>query len=205
MANVFERAVTKNSFDVFPAHVAEAAAEIIAELDHIAGENRRNSIFCLRFSFDKSAEPLARVTGEVGFSDFAVINNVETAVELFLHDVGNRASHPRGEGNFIDLLASALCRMHLLQIVRLGQRAGVSCENSLCAALHLIHSSIMTSDKPAGLKICALKRSVKQQNKPMQAENVGKLTFALRVSGTTNKYLNHICRSTSPTLHTVWR
>src|SRR3989442_13828144 len=105
MANVFEPAGAKNSLDVFPAHVAEAAAEIISELDHVAGENRRNSIFRLRVSFDESAEPFARVTGEVGFSDFAVINNVETAVELFLHDIGNRASHPLGEGNFIDLLA----------------------------------------------------------------------------------------------------
>ena len=47
--------------------------------------------------FDKTAETLASVAREIRFTELAVIDDVDAALDLFLHDFGNRLLGALGE------------------------------------------------------------------------------------------------------------
>src|ERR1700730_16823493 len=134
-----------------------ARIEIITKLREIAAVNRRRTVLGADFAFDETAQAFARIAREIGFTDLAVVDDIEAAVKLLLDDFGDSAAYPLSESSFVDGLAADLRRVHLLQVGRLRQCAGMGRENPFCTALHF---SIL---HPAGLKICAWKKSVKQQ------------------------------------------
>src|SRR5687768_18394166 len=97
VADIFERPVTEDSLDVFAANAAHAPAKIIAELDHVPSEDRRDVIFRFRFTFDEAAQALPGVARKVGLADFAIVDDIEAASQLFLNHFGNRLAHPLSE------------------------------------------------------------------------------------------------------------
>ena len=66
-----------------------AAVEILGELQHVAAENRSRLEIGTRRALDESAESFLRITGEIRFSQFAVVDDVDAALDLFLHDFGH--------------------------------------------------------------------------------------------------------------------
>jgi len=139
--------------------------KIITELGEISGVNRRCTILGADFALDETAEAFARIAREIGFTNLTIVDDVDAAVELFLDDFDDSAAYPLGENSFVDGLAGDFCLVHLFQVGRLRQGAGVGRENSFRTALHFFQSSIRPTGKLAGLKICALKKRVKQENK----------------------------------------
>src|SRR3954453_5274287 len=101
MADIFKRTTAENAFGVFSAYGAEAPVEVAAELGHVACKDGRDAIFRTRIAFDKSTQPVAGVAGKIGFPHLAVVNDIESALDLFPDDFGNRATHAVGKCGFI--------------------------------------------------------------------------------------------------------
>jgi hypothetical protein len=88
--------------------------------------------------FDEAAEPLPCVAGEIRFTELAVVDDVDTAIDLFLHGSRHGAANPLGIGRLVIRLPFVFCHKHLHEIRRPRQCPGVSDKNSFSAAFHLI-------------------------------------------------------------------
>src|SRR5262245_10460428 len=123
VADVLDRTVAENPFSVFAAHRSQPFAKIVAEIRHVARENRRGPLFRPGFTLDEAAQALARVAGKVGFTNFAVVDDVESAIDLLADYISERAPNPRSEDIRIASLPTLSRRVHPFQVVRLGQTA----------------------------------------------------------------------------------
>src|SRR4029077_1539811 len=91
LADVFERLGTVEDPGMVPDGSTSAPVEVFGELNHVATEDRGGPEVRTRRSLDKAAQPFACVTGEIRFSQFAVVDDVDAALDLFLYDFRNGA------------------------------------------------------------------------------------------------------------------
>ena len=119
LADILERPVAENPLDVVAAIVACPLVEVIAKLHHVAGENRRGAILRFHFPFDEAGETFPRIAGKIGLADFAVVDDIEAAVQLLFNHLGDHLSQPFGESSLIHRLPADLRGVHLFQVSRL--------------------------------------------------------------------------------------
>ena len=137
LADILERPVAENPLDIVAAVVARPFVEVIAKLHHVAGENRRGSILWFHFPFDEAGETFPCIAGKIGLADFAVVDDIEAAVQLLLNHLGDHLSHPFGESLWIDGLPADLRGVHLFQVTRLWQGTGMGRQDTFTASFHL--------------------------------------------------------------------
>src|SRR5262249_54963058 len=87
-------------------------------------------------SLCKAAQALAGVVGKIGLAEFAVVNAVETRLQLLPHNLGDGTAQPPRQGCLIVGLTATLSGDHLSQIGWPGQAAGMGGQDPVGAALH---------------------------------------------------------------------
>ena len=137
LADILERPVAENSLDVVAAIVACSLVEVVAKLHHVAGENRRGPILRFHFPFDEAGEPFPRIAGKIRLADFAVVDDIEAAVELLFDDLRDHLVHPFGESSLITgcplICAVCIC----FKSAGCGKRPRVGRQDTFTASLHL--------------------------------------------------------------------
>ena len=109
---------------------APASIEVLGKLNRVPTEDRGRLVIGTGRFFDEAAEPLPCVAGEIRFAEFAVIDDVDTAIDLFLHGSRHRAANPLGIGRLVIDLPLVFCHEHLHEIRRPRQCPRVSDKNS---------------------------------------------------------------------------
>ena len=113
LADVFQRFHAIEDPRVMADGRPAAAVEIFGELQHVASENRRRLEIGTRRALDESAQSFLRITGEIRFSQFAVVDDVDAALDLFLHDFGDGFAGAPSESTVVERLAFVARQKHV--------------------------------------------------------------------------------------------
>ena len=141
MADILERLNAGEDPCMVADGSAPASVEVLGKLNRVPTEDRGRLVIGTGRFLDEAAEPLPCVAGEIRFAEFAVIDDVDTAIDLFLHGSRHRAANPLGIGRLVIGLPLVFCHEHLHEIRRPRQCPGVSDKNSFSAAFHSIPPS----------------------------------------------------------------
>ena len=150
LADILERFDTIKNPRVMADGGAPAAVEVIFELDQIAAEDRRRLEVGACRPLDEAAESFFGVAGEIRLAQLAVVHDVHSAVDLFLHNFRHRLARATGERGPVVALSFVAGNKHFHQIRRARQAADMSDENPVCTPFHnLLHKLARSQDPTA--------------------------------------------------------
>src|SRR5262249_20545978 len=113
IAYVFERFNTEEHPRMMTNGSASPPIEVLGKLNRVSTEDRGRFMIGTDRLFDKAAESLSCVAGKIRFAEFAVVDDVDTAIALFLHGSCHGATNSLGISHLIIGLPFIFCDEHL--------------------------------------------------------------------------------------------
>ena len=90
----------------------------------------------------EAAEALVDIGDEARLAHLAVVDDIDTNIDLFADNVRHRFTHARIVLRIVDLFAAATRDVHRVKIRRARQTANMGRENPISAALHRVSSTL---------------------------------------------------------------
>src|SRR5262245_55936367 len=136
MADVLKGLVAVEDPRVVSDGSPSSLVKVIGKFHQVSAEYGSRSEIRAGRLLDKATEPLARIAREIGFAQFAVVDDINPAINLLAHAFGHGAAHPLAIGFVVIGFPLVLCIEHLFEIRWLRQGARMRDQNSLSAAFH---------------------------------------------------------------------